>query len=161
MKGTWANVSVAHTWLHTMGDAASDLNLTIQYCLPEPRHIVASTAIRAVTQSRCSPDYHPNETPPQGSWPNYQVQLSSLLLSAVGIQPFKDVFWSTETQVRTGDGGRSTRGPRRVTVCCAVCVCVRPVRSADARLRRPPTLPPARPCSRETPSARARASRTR
>ncbi len=33
MKGTWSNVTVAHTWLHNMGDVAAELNFTIQYCL--------------------------------------------------------------------------------------------------------------------------------
>lgn len=74
-----------------MGDAASELNMTVQYCLPEPRHIIASTAIPAVTHARASEDY-------QVGTGNSYIMLPSLLYSAVGIQPFKDVFWSTVDQ---------------------------------------------------------------
>lgn len=74
-----------------MGDAAADLGLTIQYCLPEPRHIVGSTTIPAVTHARLTGDFHPGSVTTSLNW---NLAPASLLYSAVGIQPFKDVYWS-------------------------------------------------------------------
>ena len=42
-----------------MGDAAHELNLTMQLCLPMPRHIMMTTMMPAVTNSRASGDYNP------------------------------------------------------------------------------------------------------
>jgi hypothetical protein len=91
LPSLYSNVSAALAWMNAMGDAAADLHLTIQYCLPEPRHIVGSTSIPAVTHARITGDYHPNSVTTSLNW---NLAPSSLLYSAVGIQPFKDVFWS-------------------------------------------------------------------
>ena len=83
-----SNLTTAYTWLHTMGDIASALNVTIQYCLPMPLHILASTAIPAVTNARASPDYHPGSLTPR-NFINWDIGLSSLFYSSIGIQPSK------------------------------------------------------------------------
>ncbi len=83
-------------------------------CYSEPRHILASTSIQAVTHSRASPDYHPN------SDPNYYIFLSSLLFSAVGIQPFKDVFWSTYAQAGNPYGPNYHESNTDMQVCLTV-----------------------------------------
>lgn len=61
----------------------------------EPRHIVASTAARAVTHARITGDYHPGTITTSV---NYNLMAGSLLYSALSLQPFKDVFWSTPVQ---------------------------------------------------------------
>lgn len=78
-----------------MGDAAEELSMTIQYCLPEPRHIMAGTSIKALTHARISGDYHPGSVTTSVNW---NIGLPSILYSAIGIQPFKDVFWSSAVQ---------------------------------------------------------------
>lgn len=59
MRAPHSNLTAAHSWLHAMGDAAAELNVTIQYCLVEPAMVLASAAIPAVTNIRASGDYHP------------------------------------------------------------------------------------------------------
>jgi hypothetical protein len=58
-----ANVTVGRDWLYAMGDAATGLGLTVQYCMPLPVHILQSTKIPAVTQIRASDDYRPYGPP--------------------------------------------------------------------------------------------------
>jgi hypothetical protein len=40
MEATQNNVSNARNWLLNMGNAASALGLTIQYCMPLPLHLL-------------------------------------------------------------------------------------------------------------------------
>lgn len=93
------NLTAAHTWLHAMGDAASELSLTVQYCLVVPHTILASASIPAVTNIRASGDYHPGDYHDSvNHWNTWDTALTSLLLGALGVQPSKDTFWSTENQ---------------------------------------------------------------
>merc|ERR1711904_454240 len=41
-----------------MGRGASKSGITIQYCMPYPRHILQSVEVHAVTNFRASDDYH-------------------------------------------------------------------------------------------------------
>jgi hypothetical protein len=83
------NVYHAHDWLKAMGDAARGLDLSVQYCMPLPSHVLQSTKIQPVTEIRASDDYRPGRTFP----PNWQVAHTSMLIWAVGAVPFKDDFW--------------------------------------------------------------------
>lgn len=99
MRAPHTNITAAHSWLHAMGDAASELNLTIQYCLVEPATVLASAAIPAVTNIRASGDYHPGDYHDAvNHWNTWDIALTSLFFGALGVQPSKDVFWSTEIQ---------------------------------------------------------------
>eukprot|EP01116_Phalansterium_solitarium_P018896 TRINITY_DN5142_c0_g1_i3.p1 TRINITY_DN5142_c0_g1~~TRINITY_DN5142_c0_g1_i3.p1 ORF type:complete len:741 (-),score=235.75 TRINITY_DN5142_c0_g1_i3:178-2400(-) len=91
MQATQNDVYNAHTWLKAMGDAASQLNLTIQYCMPLPNHLLQSTTIQAVTQSRASNDYNPGND-------QWKVGYTGMLLWSLGLMPFKDDFWTTSNQ---------------------------------------------------------------
>ena len=91
MNVTKSNVTAASDWLKAMADAATGLGITIQYCMPLPRHMLESTLHPAVTNARASGDYHPGAD-------NWQVGLSSLLYWAIGIAPSKDDWWTSETQ---------------------------------------------------------------
>ena len=86
MSVTKANVTAASSWLAAMADAASELGLTIQYCMPLPRHMLESTKHQAVTNARASGDYHPGAT-------NWDLGTSSLFYWAIGIAPSKDDWW--------------------------------------------------------------------
>jgi len=76
-----------------MGDAAAELDITIQYCMPLPMHILQSVEIQAVTQVRASNDYQHTPAVPQ-----WEIAYSSLLEWSIGLIPFKDDFWTTMNQ---------------------------------------------------------------
>jgi hypothetical protein len=101
MKVTKSNVTAASDWLKAMADAASELAITIQYCMPLARHMLESTLHAAVTNARASGDYHPGAS-------NFQVGLSSLFYWAIGIAPSKDDWWSTEVQPGNPYGDKPT-----------------------------------------------------
>lgn len=50
MEVTQNNVSASRLWLTSMGSAALKLNMTIQYCMPLPIHLLQSVEAQAVTQ---------------------------------------------------------------------------------------------------------------
>lgn len=91
MNVTKSNVTAGSDWLQAMADAASELGVTIQYCMPLARHMLESTKHQAVTNARASGDYHPGAG-------NFDVALSSLLYWAIGIAPSKDDWWTTAVQ---------------------------------------------------------------
>ena len=88
---TQSNFSLAADWLNAMGGAAHDLNLTIQLCMDLPIMVLHSTTMPAVTTVRATGDYQAGNT-------NWAIGLSSLFLWSLGVQPFKDDFWSLENQ---------------------------------------------------------------
>ncbi|KAH3722992.1 6 carbohydrate binding protein [Pelomyxa schiedti] len=92
MEITRNNVYTSRQWLQNMGNAASNLNVFIQYCMPLPNFLLESTEIFPVTQARASEDYNPGNK-------NWQILHSSMLIWALGMVPFKDNFWSTTEQL--------------------------------------------------------------
>ncbi len=84
-------LNLGETWLNQMGQAALDLGLTIQYCMPWNRHILQSVMNSAVTQIRVSDDYQPGN----GQW---QVGDTTILSHAMGVASFKDTFHSLVTE---------------------------------------------------------------
>lgn len=99
MEAPHTNITAAHSWLHAMGDAASELGVTVQYCLVEPATVLASASIPAVTNIRASGDYHPGDYHDSvNHWNTWDVALTSIFFGALGVQPSKDVFWTTTLQ---------------------------------------------------------------
>jgi hypothetical protein len=47
----------AKEWLGAMAAAAEATNVTVQYCMSLPRHILQSASFPRVTQARASHDY--------------------------------------------------------------------------------------------------------
>ncbi|XP_069938089.1 uncharacterized protein [Cherax quadricarinatus] len=86
------NLTLGATWLDNMGKAAEERSLNIQYCMSFPRHLLHSATLPAVTQIRVSGDYfyYPDQ---------WRIGVSSLLAHALGLRPFKDVFWSSRENV--------------------------------------------------------------
>ena len=74
-----------------MNQAAVACGLNIMYCMPLPSHYLISTANSAVTQIRASTDYEPGSD-------QWKLGENAMLCWALGLAPFKDVFWSTEVQ---------------------------------------------------------------
>eukprot|EP00041_Stephanoeca_diplocostata_P018428 m.385739 g.385739 ORF g.385739 m.385739 type:complete len:375 (+) comp21011_c1_seq3:1688-2812(+) len=75
-----------------MSAAAASQDILIQFCMPLPSDFMASTQLSAVTQIRVSDDYA------VALYDQWRIGGSSMLAWAVGLQPFKDVFRSTQLQ---------------------------------------------------------------
>ncbi|CAF0787041.1 unnamed protein product [Rotaria sordida] len=82
-------------WLISMGYAANLFNINIQYSMCLPRHALQAFEINRVTQARVSDDYYVHVVK---NIPQWNIGISSMLANAIGIAPFKDVFWSTQYQ---------------------------------------------------------------
>jgi len=102
MRVTKADVTAASRWLAAMATAAESLGLTIQYCMPLPRHMLESTRFRGVvTNARASGDYHPGAD-------NWDIGRTSLFYWALGVAPSKDDWWTTEVQPGSPYGDKPT-----------------------------------------------------
>lgn len=86
------DIHLGHQWLTSMGAAADKLNINIQYCMSLPRHILTALEIPRVTQTRTSTDYAFRLMHQADQW---AMGISSMFAEAVGLAPFKDVFWSS------------------------------------------------------------------
>jgi hypothetical protein len=75
-------------WLKQMGAAAMRYDLTIQYCMPWPRHLLQSVEIPVVTQARVSDDYVPGNS-------QWEIGDTTILATALGLASFKDNFHTT------------------------------------------------------------------
>lgn len=91
LKAFLHDLDLGAKWLTQMAEAAKDSGIYIQYCMSNPRHAMQSLLYPAVTQARVSNDYNPGG----GQW---NIGISSILAAALGIAPFKDTFWTTESQ---------------------------------------------------------------
>ena len=95
LKELRSDLFLGQTWLRQMGEAAQELGLTIQYCMPWPRHIMQSLEMPAVTQVRVSDDYRPGNT-------QWQIGHTTMLAHALGLAAFKDNFHTSEDQSKQG-----------------------------------------------------------
>jgi len=82
---------LSERWLGQMDQAASQAGLHIMYCMALPSHYLASTLYPSVSRVRATNDYCPGND-------QWKMGLSSMLSWALGLAPFKDVFWSSEKQ---------------------------------------------------------------
>ncbi|MCL4235314.1 MAG: hypothetical protein KJ042_12440 [Deltaproteobacteria bacterium] len=87
---------VDHTsrWLANMDAAAADRGLTMQICMAGPAHVMDAVNRRSWTTVRSSIDYRP-ELAKEAYWPQFHI--ANMLVSAVGLLPFKDNFRTAET----------------------------------------------------------------
>ena len=85
MKDILGSLFLGESWLKEMGLAAQELGLTIQYCMPWTRHMMASVEIPVVTQVRVSGDYQPGSK-------QWMVGDTAILAHALGLASFKDTF---------------------------------------------------------------------
>jgi len=89
------DIHLGHQWLTSMGEAADRLGINIQYCMSLPRHILTALEIPRVTHTRVSDDYNFHLLGKKQQW---AIGISSMFADAIGLAPFKDVFWSTSLQ---------------------------------------------------------------
>lgn len=89
------DVYLGRQWLQQMNQGAVANGLAIQYCMPFIRHLLQSPEMSAVTQARASDDY---VVSPYEGVDNWRIGGQSLLITALGLLPSKDGFWSTSYQ---------------------------------------------------------------
>lgn len=92
---TLTDIHLGHQWLVSMGQAAEKIGINIQYCMSLPRHILTALEIPRVTQARTSTDYAVHL---DGNAQQWAIGISNMFVDAIGLAPFKDVFWSTSLQ---------------------------------------------------------------
>jgi hypothetical protein len=92
------NGTAARAWLMGINDAAVAAGLPVQSCMSLPSDALAHLETPAYTNARASQDYG------AGGDSNWRIAASSLLLSAVGLQPSKDNFWCVKEAGQGGGG---------------------------------------------------------
>eukprot|EP00041_Stephanoeca_diplocostata_P028325 m.800507 g.800507 ORF g.800507 m.800507 type:complete len:823 (-) comp23355_c0_seq15:151-2619(-) len=90
------HIGLAESWLTAMSEGAERTNVTIQYCMALPRHILQSAAYPRVTHARASHDYGQSRNDDTEQWSS--LGMTAQLYWALGILPFKDDFWSETTE---------------------------------------------------------------
>lgn len=84
------NLSDPNAFMYYMANAANADGLTLQYCMPDPRHYLQGTLYSNVVTMRVSPDRFM-----RSRWDTFLYD--SRFASALGVWPWSDVFLSTET----------------------------------------------------------------
>src|SRR4029077_21127708 len=85
------NLTDADAFLTNMATAMAQRGLTMQYCMPSPRHFLQSSRYNNLTTIRTSEDRFV-----RARWSNFLY--TARLASALGIRPFTDGFLSSETE---------------------------------------------------------------
>jgi len=83
------DLSAPVQFMGNMATAAAQRGMTLQYCMPLPRHVLQSVEYANVTSMRVSDDRFDRDR-----WDTFLY--TSRLASALGIWPWSDVFMSTE-----------------------------------------------------------------
>ncbi|CAF4831166.1 unnamed protein product [Rotaria sp. Silwood1] len=89
------DINLGEQWLISMVKGAEKAGITIQYCSSYPRHALQALEIPRVTHARVSSDYTSHIVHKGNQW---NIGIASMLADALGIAPFKDVFWSTSNE---------------------------------------------------------------
>jgi hypothetical protein len=92
LNATLQSATLGREWMLQMSEAADITGISIQGCMPYPRHILQSVEMPAMTQIRVSDDYQPGND-------QWSIGVSSLIAHSLGLAPWKDDTWtSTEKQ---------------------------------------------------------------
>jgi hypothetical protein len=83
------DLSAPHQFMDNMASTAAQDGLTLQYCMPLPRHVLQTVEYSNVTTMRVSDDRFD-----RNRWDTFLY--TSRLASALGVWPWSDVFMSTE-----------------------------------------------------------------
>jgi hypothetical protein len=84
------NLTDPNAWMSGMANAANQYGITLQYCMPDPRHYLQSTMYSTVVTARVSNDHFI-----RARWDEFLYD--SRLASALGVWPWTDVFMSKQT----------------------------------------------------------------
>lgn len=83
----------ADRWMADLDAAVGDAGLTMQLCMADAGHLLASVDMPSVTSVRTSIDYQP-ELSKESFWPQFHT--INVLAWGLGLPPFKDNFHSGE-----------------------------------------------------------------
>jgi hypothetical protein len=83
------DLSAPQAFMGNMAAAAAQNDMTLQYCMPLPRHVLQTVEYGNVTSMRVSDDRFD-----RNRWDSFLY--TSRLASALGVWPWADVFMSTE-----------------------------------------------------------------
>ena len=90
------DINLGEQWLKSMGKGADQNGINIQYCMSYPRHFLQALEIPRVTHARASIDYAVTlMNHEQSQW---NIGITSMIIDALGIAPFKDVLWTTSVE---------------------------------------------------------------
>ena len=96
---TKQDVSSGMIWFDAMDTAAQEFNTTLQFCMMNAVHTLASTLVHQATNGRATRDNHPGTNKDERANPTNAgnglvLGLSSLMHFAVGIWPSRDNVWT-------------------------------------------------------------------
>eukprot|EP01084_Bolivina_argentea_P143822 252501_1 len=83
------SLTFGRTWLRDMANAAMKYDINIEYCMSFPRHVLTSSELLSVTQTRVSGDYIPGDRKEQ-----WRIGTSSILAWSLGLAGSKDSIWT-------------------------------------------------------------------
>ena len=90
---TNSDVSAGMEWLHALNAAAAEANITVQLCMMQPTHALASTELTVVTNGRGTSDNSHG-----GAADLYALGTSGMLLGAMGLWSSRDgLFFRDQT----------------------------------------------------------------
>ncbi|CAF3624881.1 unnamed protein product [Rotaria sp. Silwood1] len=92
---TRTDIHLGQRWLTSMSKAAEHIGVNIQYCMSLPRHALQTLEIPRVAQARVSDDYAVHLRQQDSQW---TIGVSSMLADAIGVAPYKVVFWSNSIE---------------------------------------------------------------
>lgn len=100
---TNSDVSAGMEWLHALNAAAAEANITVQLCMMQPTHALASTELTVVTNGRGTSDNSHG-----GAADLYALGTSGMLLGAMGLWSSRDnVFTSAIEPGCVGSSNKS------------------------------------------------------
>eukprot|EP00118_Oscarella_pearsei_P011149 m.72771 g.72771 ORF g.72771 m.72771 type:complete len:798 (+) comp35812_c0_seq1:25-2418(+) len=88
---SYSEPGAAAQWLQAMNVGAESVDASLQWDTAYPSQIMYSVTAGQVTQASSNNDYQPGNS-------QWDDALHDMLFDAVGIVPWKDTFWTTETQ---------------------------------------------------------------
>jgi hypothetical protein len=83
---------MGQAWLNSMDAAATSANISLQLCMINPQHALASTKLKTLTNTRATIDSHPGDAAS-----GVLIGLSGMLNFAMGIWPSRDNVWTNNS----------------------------------------------------------------
>jgi hypothetical protein len=96
---TRQDVGTGMQWLNGMNEAATAANVSLQLCMMNPVHTLASTLLSQVTNGRATRDNHAGRSR-ASTGDGLVLGISGMLHYAVGIWPSRDNVWTNASQRR-------------------------------------------------------------
>ena len=105
---TNTDLATGNAWVAAIDAAATDANITLQWCMMNGVHALATTWTSRVTNGRATRDNHPHQVQSPGINPGNAgnglvLGVSGMLHHALGIWPSRDNVW-TNSSVREHGG---------------------------------------------------------